>query len=1154
METINVAGKKYKVSAIDTKDTIKNMIALKNKTFPNFIRFTTFDPPTIKVELLKDSLKVKKQKLAQTVEKLHEDWGIPKSDIALEWLGKKLTEFDVELEKIFSKINSTDFWNINTINTALATFNERKNKVLKDLELLVEKEEKYRTEYNKYSPVETSKFLQDSVIIEYKIKIDADPMDVFDNISLNKEIVYVRLKTASQTYYKVSEKVTPLEEWLDGDDMLTFKLRAAKDYWGTATINYTSIDEAILSIESTINIDQSGKQETSEEKIKNYIINSIGDVNINIQSREEKGVKGVFAVPEVSIDRDIFLDLITNDPIVSHYLYTDETRDLSSTKGVLYLYYSTGSSDDSQVLTVFLSQRVVSRSDPMYISRELLLFTPYLNVRVSRATNKEQIERFKEAFALILDVYRKKYSQIAKEYDALIPGFKKEHSLKKSKTTGVDKKLKILQKQDAGLFIHGYPIKCEPKRQPIPINEKDVKKHDQVLNYPTNSDNYFVCSQDGEYNYPGLMNNKLDNADEYPYIPCCYKNNQLVGNKLWNAYLKNLDKIKKKSSNIVSKKAIQRDQMGYLPRNVHYILNKTGNATYFRQGVEIGNNSFIEAVLLAFDPNYEKMPNQDKSKYVQDFRTNLAGKNLASVIQELYDVDQDKIIQDIMDPDVVFDSKIFIGLLEAFYNCQIVVFERTEQSSNGEYEIPRYTQGYLYKQLNPKRKTIFIYKHIGIRADALKNPHYELILRKENLETRWYFVNEKVINNVYSYFLKTYKLYIIGNPQSRYRAFLPDFFRKADSQFVDRYGKTRGFIFEGVYIVTSPLPPIKNLQITKIPTKKPIWKDVEIIIKKYKIKIIQQDISGNKTIGVMLNIPNLPYAYIPFKSRQPFIKYEKSEHLGFIIPTENSILDKTLYNKKVADYLMQLLLYSFSKWYSKQEPGPEQGNISYAEWSIREKARLIRLVEEYLDREITIEPDYIYDLKNLTRTLTTNNTFFKKGTLIVESQETFNRLGYYLRFMIDKNRDLVINYSNRIHLDNYYTNPNDFIEREGELIFIGPLSINNWLSTKIRGVSNQVSTVPQPSNKEPFFFSHWAMHGGKPIIFQNVQGGKLERALAVASNFTDDKINIGYNAKPIEIIEHTVYFIKDGILYKEGDSPIRVWRYTKDIYGALLFP
>ena len=32
---------------------------------------------------------------------------------------------------------------------------------------------------------------------------------------------------------------------------------------------------------------------------------------------------------------------------------------------------------------------------------------------------------------------------------------------------------KNLQKQDAGLFIHGYPIKCEPKRQPIPISKKD---------------------------------------------------------------------------------------------------------------------------------------------------------------------------------------------------------------------------------------------------------------------------------------------------------------------------------------------------------------------------------------------------------------------------------------------------------------------------------------------------------------------------------------------------------------------------------------------------------------------------------------------------------------------------------------------------------
>ena len=131
-----------------------------------------------------------------------------------------------------------------------------------------------------------------------------------------------------------------------------------------------------------------------------------------------------------------------------------------------------------------------------------------------------------------------------------------------------------------------------------------------------------------------------------------------------NIYIKNLEKVEKiKPSNIVSKMAVEDGKLGYLPKNIYYILNEyvgSSNDEFLRYGVPIGNNSFISAILLALDPDYKNI--SDKIKYTQDFRNNLAAVNFSTVIQELYDSTSTQFAKDIMDPSVPFDSKLFVQL------------------------------------------------------------------------------------------------------------------------------------------------------------------------------------------------------------------------------------------------------------------------------------------------------------------------------------------------------------------------------------------------------------------------------------------------------------------------------------------------------------
>ena len=1176
METIKINSKSYEISFVDTEDTIKNMLALHYRTFTNFIKYTVYQPKAkdIKIDILSDHLDgVDLEDLPTMIAELHA-WKIPQNDLVLEWLelnrDGKVDEHDLELHQVFQKIDSVNFWGPHAIRIAYKDYQTKKTKALKDLSTLVAQEQKFRAEYSKYTPLDTTKFLQDSVIIEYQITITLDPLEAFDSINLNHNIPYVRLKTSDQTYYKLLKMLVPQQDWLEGDSTLTFKIyRSGDKEWGTATINYTGDIEpyqAVMTIESTVGSDK-GKKKTSEEEIKNSIFEMFTGADIKILDRQEKGVKGVFAIPEMSISRDVFLDLITNEPMVSHYLYVDETRDLSSQKGVLYLYYSPGDSE-SQILTVFLSERTASRSDVFYSSKELLLFTPYLNVRVSRAMNLDQIERFKQAFAVILDVYKKKFDNIAKAYEAVIPGFKNANTLTHKKSAAINKRIKALQAQDSELFIHGYPTSCERKRQPIPIADKDQRKWEkkgrQVMNYPKGSMNFFICSTDTQYKFPGLMKNKLNNSEEYPYLPCCYPVNQKTGRKTLNVYLKDLTKVaQSKTTNIVTKKAIEAGKLGYLPRNIYYILHKSAKRgeEFLRQGIAVSNNSFIEAVLLALDPDYEKIAESDKAEYVHDFRNNLAARTTASIVQELYDLDAEKIVKDILDPEVIFDSKIFTGLLAAYYGCQIVVFTRSDQQPNGEFEIPRYTQGYLYKKVIPGKKTVLVYKHMGMRSDNLEHPHYELITKKYKKITTWHFENDVLIRDIYSYFLQSYKLYMIGI--GRYAAITipPGSLADADGQVVDRYGKTRGYTFEdGVYIAVSPITPADNIHIVEAPTERPTSKQVLAFVNTRGLTIIKQDISENQAIGISINIPGIPYSYIPFEPSSKLKGIAEAEHLGFAVPTKEDILQKTLHNRKIADFLMQLMLYGFSIWYADQMEQPEHQEqqekieqLPLANQKVSEKALLLNMVDQYLAEQLVIIPDYDYDVENLPRRLTINSNFFQDEQLIVDSQETYDRLSYYLRFMITKNKALLLRYSERTYLDNYYTYADDFQERKGQLIFVGGLSVSNWIETQEHGVSNQVHTIPHPYLDEPFFFAHWALNGGKPVIFQNVKYGNYGRALAVAAKYAKDGINSGHNAAPVKGMDHTVYFFDDGVLKRDGTSPVRIWRFAEDFYAALLF-
>ena len=86
-----------------------------------------------------------------------------------------------------------------------------------------------------------------------------------------------------------------------------------------------------------------------------------------------------------------------------------------------------------------------------------------------------------------------------------------------------------------------------------------------------------------KYKHVGLKQNKLKNADIYPYVPCCFKLDQKKKEKFINYYEgKEIVKTEKKQNNIISTdKILKYNQFGTLPTNIEkFIYNHRSRSEF----------------------------------------------------------------------------------------------------------------------------------------------------------------------------------------------------------------------------------------------------------------------------------------------------------------------------------------------------------------------------------------------------------------------------------------------------------------------------------------------------------------------------------------------------------------------------------------------
>lgn len=1148
---MNKIEDKINLSAFDTEDTIKLKLSIATDRPFIYIdddRYDLFDKNKIDLE------KSDREDIIQLVKK----YGGNVTELILEtlYLNKKVITPDIA--ENLRNINPTDFANIDSIERLLENYRkERKNTMDKNNKRLQDIKSVEAKIKECEGIVKTTEFLQDSnsIAIYYEYE---DLEELFDSIEPSDRIPFVELFNNNKKVYKIYNSYKKRYNFpfpkipVKDNEKVDENVYILFYYYSSDNLSETDRPEAVWI--QIVKDRETGTAGTAKEiKIsmnlgledkdgEGYITGSIKKLPTFLK-RVGKGIRGNFAIDtsdNINLNREIFLDFIMNDPHVSKLFFVDESRRVGpKTKdfgGAIYLNYKNG-------INASITEKTSGRTDPMSVKKLIPIFTEYINVRVTDADSLETVNRYRKTFETLIGCYVKNFDKIKKEYSSVIPSFK-DLSVKKPEEK-FDKNLKILQRAAPEIFIQGYSKKAEPKFQPILYDENDPDHK----NLPINEfyDIKLVCPK--TFPYFGLLKNTLDNKDDYPYIPRCYGTKD-KNHDLWLRYQKGeFTEPEKKSVKItktrVQKKAIDYGQRGMITKNIYYLVGK--DKEYYRYGTPFDNNSFIHAVLLAVDKDYEDMEN--KSEYVRDIRRNLVAKSKQMVKQELWDRSDDSIDLMLKD-DTPFDSKIFIGYLENIYKVNIYVINREEgeyKDPNGTFEIPRYTQAHLKKNRN---KSILIYKHLGIFGQNLKTAHYELI-RSENKKI--FKRNDQIYKNLEEYYKRCYKIY--GDVE------VDIDLTSVSSENLDDYGKTRSVNFDD-YKITMYTSPLSSG--IKPGLERDVYPPVSIkrlmkFIEDKNLKIIAKDVKDGYLIGVKTDIfgyNGYSYSYISVKPVKDI--FENLPYSALLLSpvnkNPNSIIKKTYDNRKIADFMMQLSLFSFSKYLSDVKLSEDKD----LKRRLLENRKIYnKKVRKFVETFVVV-PDNDF-LKDIPRSLSLNSSFFKDGRLIVDSEKTVEKLEWYLFYNVNKNIDNLINYKNKKYLEGYYVEQEDYTQYPDTIIIIGEKNYIGWLNEE--RIDRKAVYIPDSQKTEPQFWVNWVF-GNRYVIVQNVSGvgeEALKRALYTSKTFINDGYNIGYTDIDVDIDinidSYNSFLMKNGVVVVENyniNLP-SVYSYEDGKYAAVLF-
>jgi hypothetical protein len=1166
---VRVNGKKFKIYELDSIQSFKSRVAATMNTLEHYLYFTNDvtdielrnKKSNIIVEDLLSEIKNSSKKSTSVVDlftdiqskvgKIKYDKGKDiiklwlsynknlKKDVniqgklPLDTIGKDLEAKKIYLTKniihsVWKETNSFKKYNDDRIEA-------NKEAVRKTIEL-----------FNEYDKIEESSAYTDFEIehINFIITLeqkDLSLLELFNSIHLNSNVPFCTTKN----FYKILQDFIPPEEWTESSEehiILQVNQKTNITNYETTRVKVDPVSRNTL-IEITIN---TAKNNITRDVFTERTLSVFKEIDVNIKQIDESKVIGVFYFPVLRLNKYIFADLVMNDPIFSRLIKIDDHEKATKIKPGIYIHFEHPSTG---YINATLTEKNMIKGDPTMKNVDLDFFepgSPFIRVKVSKANNTKAVDIFKEILGKLFIRYAEKEDNIITYYKNYIPNFGDI-----APPEVVEKP--VLKHSDVApeLFVTNYTRNCKPDRMTTIISEedaiqaqadgrsvlkfpRDIPEDPDAFKFPMDGEkqNYYVCNNP-EFTYVGIKNNKLKNADIYPYVPCCYKINQKNKPKFMHYYeSKELVTGEKKQHNIIkTDKILKHDQFGTLPlnlENLFVIIDPNPKYEYVRKGVHSGKNSFINVVMEALNDEtkiLEVYGEHGIEKVLEDERLALAKESIVPLCrQELYDRSINEIINMLKNPEVYFDPRLFVHLLEDRFDCNIFLFSR--KYLDGEMILPRHLQAY-YKNRSKKR-CVYIYEHMGSESDHAKYPQCELIIKyntkksTNNVQYSFTYEEARNIRNMYGRLRKAYALNNVI--KETYMPINPDV--KIKSQWIDSYGKTRrlNIYYQGknITIITSPIQPIKVRESTN---KKIYLTDIDIamkLIETLEIQITSQTVIGDITKEINGTLGNVTVS-IPLDTKDKIFGVTEKEY-GLSFPEKHSsALQQYNMNKKIARYLVEYTLWTYSTYLNVNSI------VDITDNNIANFSRDFFIVK----------PDYKYG--HIEKTLTLDSPILDSGKIVVRDEETIKRLIYVLRLSSHMNVDSIKHYHERTVISKYYMDITDFVKYDGQVILYGEESVNKWIFEN--NVPYNLYDEVKIGVNTPYFFKNLNIDNNV-YLAQNTQN--LEKASDIAISWVRNGYNVGIYAENKPPISFTLYSYRNSNTISKG-IPIKGKPFSIDV-------
>lgn len=1064
---VRINGKSFTVYTLDTKEGVIDRVAALYKSLPRYLYFPNGVPTleqlrTPKLDITVDnSLDVLIN--AESIGEVVNYFSTRMVQQDLSWvadvftpyifLNKTLREYPPDTVDLFI-LNARDELHSGGYMTdrevlmfdPVRTWKDRKNLVSvlnRERETLRKTANEHANLLAQFDAVETpaisTAFTPEIIKLEFPIYFEnPSPLSIFDRVVLNDKVPFATCRG----FYKVFRDSIPQQEWLTApspDTGIYLKVLQStypKLRYSDALVN---VEEDGVRVYADITV---GKGTVTRDEAVAEIVSIFSDVEIG--EVVESTVKGHFYLPKRSLNNDVFADLAMNNPLFSYVIVVNERDKASKDKNdiqIRFIHPLVGT------LNVYITEYQQTEKTPKALRP--VLGQTYVRVTISEAPNTDNANMFREVFAKLMVFYDREYDDIIQIYKSLLGSKFATKTTKKKSKKAPEEDDNPLRRDYPNVFRPFYSRWCREERMPSIISDEDAEnaraEGTQVMEFPKEGTAGYpklnvVCNSSPTHKYPGLIVNKTDNANDLPFMPCCYVNDQSRG-KSYKSYfqgssISESDSKRRVVDNIFKDgKIVPVDKTGYLPINIReffWTVDIDDEYEYLRSGSHHTKSSFLDCVLRAMDIDGISEINDPDERMIKlaEVRENLAIPELAAVCkQQMYDSSIEQIMESIRNPDIYFDPRLFIPLVQEVYNCNVFLFSK--RVPTGTLELPRHTNGLFYTER--PAPTILILEHSGSESDKAQFPQCELIVRWNKTDStdvmNTFDYNTTPIPQLRMVFSQMRTVYALDKPIP-FTKFLPTPLPfSVTGQSFDSYGKCRlitaMYKKKPVSIATSPIPPLLAMPVA--------FEDAPRVDVKTGLELagsMSMTLTGQLVddfgvmralVGTVGNV-NVSILLEDSEEIQGLPTYE--EGVGIQDPNKSALTDFQT-NKRIAFFLTQYAMWLYSTYINGEYPTIDR-IISFAENNIN--------IDSSYERPSMIERKFSLD-----------SPILDDGKLVVNSFDEAQRLVYTLRVAIARNPDGVISFRERAIMEDFYDTVLDFKTYPNQIIAKGEDTLRQWV-------------------------------------------------------------------------------------------------------------